>query len=731
MAIAEQPLTDLAKRGDLKNLEDRWLAVIEKPLADMNDPLEALAILTKDGKDARAAELAWMWLSAEKERSDPGQVLALGQKISLKIKDNEDLRKELVRLYGEVYADRPELPRLLEASGLAGGRSVRRALRAMEICLAIKPGDFLLSRSDEHPAQVTAVNIESCEYTVRTRTGEQALDPDALGLAYDPVAPNDFRVLRQLQPERIKSLLDENPVEIVIGILHSHHGRIDSDHLEHLLSPAFLTAEQWKAWWTKAKVVLKRCPNVVIEGKNPVIMTYHAAGQTLEEEIEPTWKKAETPMQRMAVIDTYFREAKARRVQTQPAMIARFQKDLVSKIEVQRKGSPAHALAEALVLDRLREQTDEAGGEQSISRQIMAGHANLPQLMAGLKESPSLYVRAAELLRELRPQDWPEIYGRLLPTAPVEACDTISEALLKHGHQPVLAAVVPMIPTDFDRHLDAICWLWRGPQSVEPFNAMTPRELLPKLLSHLAEKTRHEAPAAVLKDARAKIKAALSADKYRQFREVIAGMAPGMASTIRRTVDRLDGLGQVVRPDLLKIIQETHPELYIKAKVDPWEDETVIFATAQGISKREEELNYLTNVKMRENAIAIGEAASHGDLSENSEYKFALEERDLLRARVATIQNELGMARLLTAADVLTDQVNIGTRVTLTGTDGTSERLITILGPFESNLDQNIVNYRAPLAARLKRLRVGDTVRLSFDGVESEYRIAAVTNALE
>ena len=36
----------------------------------------------------------------------------------------------------------------------------------------------------------------------------------------------------------------------------------------------------------------------------------------------------------------------------------------------------------------------------------------------------------------------------------------------------------------------------------------------------------------------------------------------------------------------------------------------------------------------------LGEAASRGDLSENSEYKFAIEERNLLRARLAQLNSE-------------------------------------------------------------------------------------------
>ncbi|MCB9867224.1 MAG: hypothetical protein H6816_11410 [Phycisphaerales bacterium] len=59
------------------------------------------------------------------------------------------------------------------------------------------------------------------------------------------------------------------------------------------------------------------------------------------------------------------------------------------------------------------------------------------------------------------------------------------------------------------------------------------------------------------------------------------------------------------------------------------------------------ELEELVNVKIRENAIAIGRAAELGDLSENSEYKFALEERDLLQARLAQMQKEMDLFRPL------------------------------------------------------------------------------------
>lgn len=728
MSIAPT-LTDLAKRADFKSLEDRWLAAIESAGNQRDDMLDALAVLTKDGRAERAAALGWTWLETARESLKPADLLALGRELILRCGDNEEMRQEILRLYGEVFADRPELDRLIEASGLKGGKSPRRALRTLEICLAIQPNGFLIARADEQIVQVTEIDPDACEYTLRTVRGRaETLDADSLALNYDTIESNDFRVLIQWFPQRLSEMLESEPVSLIIGILQSHRGRLDSDELQHLLSPRFVPAERWSGWWSKTKAALKRCPNVIVEGRNPLLLTYDPCGQTLEDEIEPQWVKAETPAQRLSVIELYFREAKARGTPVKPAIIERMHRDLINRVQAARKGAPGEALLEALIIDRLVEHAKTP--MPAPSREILTTSPDLIGLLRNLKDG-RLPLRAIELVRETMPENWQEIYLQLLPFTSVDGCELIARALTEAGMSEPLKEVVNRIPSDFLAHLDAVCWLYRGP-SIDGLEPMPPREMLIRLLNFLSEMARSDkTQAAVVRDAKAKIRSALSAANYARYREVIAGMDAGLASTVRRTVDRLDALGQVVRSDMLRIIQETHPELYVKAKVDPWVDETILYGTREGMSRREEELNHLVNVKMVENARAIGEAASHGDLSENSEYKFALEERDLLRARVAAIQNELSRARLMTYDDITTEAVNIGTRVTLVPTGDGSRREMTILGPWEANVEKGVYNYRAPLCQKMKNLKIGDTVVLDLDGKEREYRIETITNALE
>jgi len=731
MGSLQPTLSDLANRDELQALEGLWLDILEAPDKDREDMLEALAILNKNGKGQQAATLAWMWLETEQEQAEPQNLLDLIREMIVRCEDNDDMRLATVDLYRKVYAHRPEIQGLIEMSGLAGSRSVRRALRTLDICLKIKVGDFLVARSDEHTAKVTDIDLESCVYTIETARGREMMDADALALAYDVAEPNDFRVLLQLDPDRIRGMIDNDPTSLVLGILRTHRNRIDSDELAHLLSPRFLPAADWKKWWSKAKADLKRCPNIVVEGKARAILTYHAAGLTLEDEILPQWTATGTPLQRLAVIDTYFREVKGRQLTVDARMVARFQADLQSRIDLVRSTATAEALAEALVLDKLAEHAGTAEQGSGPARQILAESDDLISLFDTIGEPP-LYLRAVLLLKEARPLDWPELYARLLPRALREACETIARSLADAGRQDLLDEAVRQIPTDFTRHLDAVCWLWRGTE-VPACEIMPPREILLRMLDHLGELTRKDAtPPEVLRHARTELRASLSASRYARFQQVISDMDANMASTVHRTIDRLDGLGEVVHADLLRIIIHTHPGLITpKKKIDPWTDENTIYCTQEGMNKRQEELNYLKLVKIPENAKAIGEAAARGDLSENSEYKFALEERDLLQARVMRIQNELAIGRLMAVTDISTDEVGIGTRITLQSTDGSSRRDVIILGPWEADVERGVYNYQAPMCMKLRGLHVGDTVELDLDSGQKSYRIEAINNALE
>jgi transcription elongation factor GreA len=202
-------------------------------------------------------------------------------------------------------------------------------------------------------------------------------------------------------------------------------------------------------------------------------------------------------------------------------------------------------------------------------------------------------------------------------------------------------------------------------------------------------------------------------------------MGEGVAATIRRMVERTEGLGPAARDDVLNIIRETHFRLFMRDKVLPWEDEHAIWTTRASLNRREDDLKELVEIKMLENSRAIGAAAELGDLSENSEWQFAIQERDLLKARAQKMQDEINRAKIIEPLEVTTGVVAIGSRVTLEPVAGGEAITATILGPWDSDVEQRIYSYRTPLALEMLGKKPGDTATLKLTGEPAEYRIVA------
>jgi len=242
-----------------------------------------------------------------------------------------------------------------------------------------------------------------------------------------------------------------------------------------------------------------------------------------------------------------------------------------------------------------------------------------------------------------------------------------------------------------------------------------------------AEKTSRDTTKKICTRARA----VLSARKYEQFDRCLDALDSNMGSALRTQIKQLDNLGRAVREDLLSKLNRWFPPVSTEPAVPPWARDDVIYVTEAGLARKHEEVDHHVNVKMKENARAIGRAAEHGDLSENSEYKFALEERDLLRGRLAQMNAEMAAARLLSPDWVPIDHAGIGSKVTLRHVADGSHYVVVILGPWEADPEIGTFSYRTPVAQKMLGKRVGETVDFDHTGAVGTYEIVALGNVLK
>ncbi len=123
---------------------------------------------------------------------------------------------------------------------------------------------------------------------------------------------------------------------------------------------------------------------------------------------------------------------------------------------------------------------------------------------------------------------------------------------------------------------------------------------------------------------------------------------------------------------------------------------------------------------MPEVAKEIGEARELGDLRENSEYKYGKEKQSLLNNTLRRLAEEVDRATVITKEKVDSSKVGFGTKVTMMDNINAEEVVFTIMGPWESNPNENVINLLAPFGRALLNHEVGGE-RFTFTLNEQNY----------
>jgi len=372
-------------------------------------------------------------------------------------------------------------------------------------------------------------------------------------------------------------------------------------------------------------------------------------------------------------------------------------------------------------------------------RAALAVLARVPDPGALIGDLPeTLLVTALEYLRESQPDHWAAVWCAVLLRAGKRLCDQLGRGLIEGERIEDLRNTLAQAVERPTGSGDLVSWLWRSrhgtgnlARTLQGFSELTAFRCLEALLvmthavGHLLAVSGEERHLRVLESARAD----LTCLKAQPLLDVIRAAAPAELQRLRGLMENNDGLNPALRSRLKLMLRAEHPQLFSE-QTWPWLDETAIYTTPAGQRRIEEQLRRIVEVEIPAAARQIGEAAAHGDLSENSEWTAALEKRDQLASRAATLESELKQARTISLDMADADHVNIGTRVAARDTDTGQEQEFIFLGPWDTDTDRNILNYRAPLALAFMGKRIGETVVYGDGSERRQWEILSIAPAI-
>jgi transcription elongation factor GreA len=149
--------------------------------------------------------------------------------------------------------------------------------------------------------------------------------------------------------------------------------------------------------------------------------------------------------------------------------------------------------------------------------------------------------------------------------------------------------------------------------------------------------------------------------------------------------------------------------------------------TKEGFSKLREELERLKRVDRAEAIQAMNEAAAHGDLTDNADYRVAKERRDYVEGRIKELDDKLARAQVIETKDLNKNRVVFGCTILLGDLETTRQAKYQIVGADEADIRNGRISVNSPVAKALIGHQIGDVVRVLVPSGTKEYEILEIS----
>lgn len=154
------------------------------------------------------------------------------------------------------------------------------------------------------------------------------------------------------------------------------------------------------------------------------------------------------------------------------------------------------------------------------------------------------------------------------------------------------------------------------------------------------------------------------------------------------------------------------------------------FLTREGYEKLIAELQELKQEKLPQVLERLSEAKAMWDLSENFEYKSAMEDKDFINSRIVEIQNLLSDVEIIDKEKDTKKSdkvVDFGSKVTVKIEDDDKEYTFRIVGTWEVSLDWELAfSLESPIWQAIRGKKVGETAKMRHESWRKNIKILAI-----
>lgn len=677
----------LIEAKKFEDLEAMWMSRLESDPSDIEDFVATAKLLRKADERSRADALLGLLGDSLKENKLWLQRLAVLKEVVRLAKHPANFRKEIEEAVTNSFSARPSFKRAMDAVKFTDptGNPLEKAER-VETMLTFDVGEcfFMTGRGSG-----TVVELNPELGVCRLDFDKEKRVSVPLGAAQKfliPLPPGHLLRERIDSPENATKNAVAKPGETFARLLQSFGRPMTAGEIKDAMT-GIVPDAKWSSWWTSAR----KHPQILVGGAGArANYSWNASTEVAEQRILSEFDAA-SPRNKLEL---------ARKHSSRSGELAdHFSSALASEAKRISKSDPALAWEIIAILEKLPgKYTLEIDQASLLSGQLAS------RVVAAIPDR-QLRERAIASVLESHPE-WPKVFGELffLEEDP-RILTLIADTLEKRGMTEIRDRLIDETLRYARRHPRAFHWYLKTASE----SATLPPKANYALLFQMLDALTHDEFGAV----KARIREFFDAGGL-AIRIINNSADEEQARKLVDILERYGVLEEYRREIVRGAAMMKHPTLR-EPQAEP------IYATDEAFRKKRDELEHLRKVEIPANSKALQVAREMGDLRENFEYKAARQRAEYLAALVGKLQSELSRVRVLNPSDIDTSEVRIGTKVGLS--NGDQQRVVTILGPWESAPEHGVYSNQSEAAKALIGRHSGEIV--SFMG--NDYEIVSIT----
>lgn len=649
-------------------------------------------------------------------------------------------RREIVECYKNKYKDHSHLDEYIDSSALLGNGSIFEAINDFEKHVAFDIKSFVYHRS-WGVGIIVKVGEEELFINFGKKFGRRKISLKMAVSSLTPLSKDHIWVLKATtDKEKLVYKIKKDPSWALKVIIRSFDNKCTLKKIKPELVPSLLTQKEWTTWYNKAKNILQNDANISVNTDGEDGGEYYSlydkellTAEKLTNEFKAKkgfFDKSDVIMRYVNAKDTDKSDEIFHEMLGYFALFLKpFQtENFIGKVTLE-------AVASLLLLKRISFSLPEVGNQCKVDFLALYPKIDAKEMYRELKKTKNTSLKEDFLLNVKEVDGWADEYLKLFSC--VELRPTVNNleilrTLAKEGYTEKVSAFVANCfenPKDFKEALLLLFESARDEEWLRAANVGYEKQIIS--LIQLIGITFREIVNHVKTSENRKINESATALLFETdvLDKLFKDNSYECANRIHTLVNDLEDLDPSYKAKLRGKILTYFSDFKFHVNDQKFSAPRGMLVTAKKLEEKKRELENIEKQEIPKNAREIAEARAQGDLKENAEYKAAKEYQHWLDTQATTLRSELDRAEVFDPTTLTTSMVSFATEVRLVNNLTNEEETYTILGPWESNPDNNIISYMAPFGNAIMEKKVGEKVTFTVNDNSYSYSIKEIKAA--